>query len=67
MVRALTPITDNLTGLLHMTGETWDLALPADALRRLMHQGLIEIIDPAVTPAIIVAEPAPRPAVDEED
>lgn len=62
MVRALTPIRDNLTGLLHGTGETWNLALPADALRRLMFQGLIEIIDPAVTPAIIVAEPAPRPA-----
>lgn len=66
-VRALTTITDLKTNRVHPPGDVWDLDRPADELRRLMHQGLIEILDPAVTPAIIVAEPAPRPAADEED
>lgn len=55
-VKALTAITDIQTGALHRAGEVFDFERTPDELRRLMRDGLIQILDGAASPAIVVID-----------
>jgi len=59
-VRALTNLSDIYTSRWHLAGEVYDLDRPVDELIRQMHNCLIEILDPAIKPAIQIEAREPH-------
>lgn len=65
-VKALTNIRDNVTGVLHMAGDVFELDRPPEELQRLMKECFIEIMDPAIRPAILIKADDTKPSADME-
>jgi hypothetical protein len=55
-VQALQNITDMHTGVLHAAGDVFEFDRTIEQLRFLMHEGLLVILDPAISPAIVIGE-----------